>query len=248
MPDKAQPTVLPLPWSTKHYHSYYVQLVFCLVWAITSADFFIFFMKYAYNTSSLPIPHCVDKIISLYHVWGDQWQAKHIAEPTTCLVGTLRSLWGQQLVIWLVICKRYMKHSQVSRAWSVVYCWEFDGSFHRERCQKQDGLGAHQSCWKQADEIKKNVSICAHAARRKASKRRGASRTQSVGSNIKMGKVDRVCRWRRCSHKFDFGDCLTHDQLIGRAQQRPQSPGMEGHVLHLHWPIFLEDQHSGLRI
>lgn len=167
MPDKAQATVLPLPWSTKPYHNYYVQLVFLsslnnYIWGLF---FSLFFMKYAYNTFSLPISHCMDKIISLYHVWGDQWQAKHIAEPTMCLVGTLRILWGQQLVIWLVICKRCMKHSQASRGWSVVYCRKFDGSFHGERCQKQDDLGAHQSCWKQADEIKIVVSIWGHAAR-----------------------------------------------------------------------------------
>jgi len=50
-------------------------------------------MKYAYNTFSLPISHCmVEMIISLYLVCGDQWQAKHIAEPTMSLEGTLRSL------------------------------------------------------------------------------------------------------------------------------------------------------------
>lgn len=139
MPDKAQPTVLLLPWGTKPYHSYYVQLVFLS--SLSNYMWWPFFlMKYAYNTSSLPISHCMDKIISLYHVWGDQWQAKPIAEPTMCLVGTLRSLWGQQLVIWLVICKRYMKHSQASRGWSVVYCRKFDGSFHGERSRMTLGL------------------------------------------------------------------------------------------------------------
>lgn len=46
-------------------------------------------MKYAYNTPSLSNSHCMDKIIPLYHVCGDQW---HIAEPTMPLEDTLRSL------------------------------------------------------------------------------------------------------------------------------------------------------------
>lgn len=123
-----------------------------------------FLVKYAYNTSSFPIPHCVDKIISLYHVWGDQRQAKHIAEPTVCLVGTLRSLWGQKLVILLVICKRYMKQRRAEHE-VLFIAGSLMGPSMERRCQEQDDLGAHLSCWKQADEIKTVVSICAHSAR-----------------------------------------------------------------------------------
>lgn len=188
------------------YHSYYVQLVF-----LSSLSNYIrglFLMKYAYSTSSFPISHCMAKIVSLYHVCGDQWQAKHIAEPTMLLEGTLRSLWGQQLVIWLVICRRYMKYSQESRGWSVVYCRKFYGSLHGERCYKQDNLGTCKSCWKQADEIKTVVSVCAHTTEKPG---RASRAHWELGSCIKMGKVDRVFRW--CSHKFDFGDWLTYDWL-----------------------------------
>ena len=84
------------------FHCYYVQLA-----SLSSLSNY-FWGLFWWNMLTIhppppPISHCMDKIISFYHVLGDQCQAKHIAEPSMSLEGTLRSLWGQQLVICLVI-------------------------------------------------------------------------------------------------------------------------------------------------
>lgn len=98
-------------------------------------------------------------------------------------------------------CKRYMKHSQASRGWSVVYCRKFDGSFHGERSRMTLGLIGPaentQMRWKL-------LSVFVHM---QAQVQGRASRTQSMGAGISYidgWSGDTVCRWRRCSHKFGW--------------------------------------------